>query len=117
MTRLGLGAAAQRVLAVASLCPQIKVGVEAAGHYHRPVVDYRWPPGWEVPGWGVVRVSNYAAALGDPNRWPAAKTYAHGLKGRGKRGGVIACALAHRANRIAHALVRDHAVYDPARWS
>lgn len=361
MTCLGLGAAAQRVLAVASLCPQIKVGVEAAGHYHRPVVDYRWPPGWEVlelnpahvaeqrrvmgrrrvktdgidleaitelvlagrgrvvgerevligelaawaqhrsrrvatrtatknqllaqldrafpgltlalpdvlgtkigrlvaaeftdparlsglgvnrlirfaaardvqlrrpvaerviaaakdalptrdavvarrvlaadvalltdldtgiadadaelarllpsspfstltsvPGWGVVRVSNYAAALGDPNRWPgykqiyrasglspmqyesahkrrdgsisregsvalrralidlgiglwltepAAKTYAHGLKGRGKRGGVIACALAHRANRIAHALVRDHAVYDPARWS
>lgn len=108
MTRLGLGAAAQRVLAVASLCPQIKVGVEAAGHYHWPVV---------VPGWGVVRVSNYAAALGDPNRWPAAKAYAHGLKGRGKRGGVIACALAHRANRIAHALVRDHAVYDPARWS
>jgi transposase len=121
-----------------------------------------------VPGWGVVRVSNYAAALGDPNRWPgskqiyrasglspmqyesahkrrdgsisregsvalrralidlgmglwltepAAKSYAHGLKGRGKRGGVIACALAHRANRIAHALVRDHAVYDPARWN
>lgn len=361
MTRSGLGAAAQRVLAVASSCPQIKVGVEAAGHYHRPVVDYRWPAGWEVlelnpahvaeqrrvmgrrrvktdaidleaitelmlagrgrvigerevligemaawaqhrsrrvvtrtatknqllaqldrafpgltlalpdvlgtkigrlvaaefadparlsglgvnrlihfaaargvqlrrplaerliaaakdalptrdavvarrvlaadvslltdldtgiadaeaelarllpsspfstltsvPGWGVVRVSNYAAALGDPNRWPGskqiyrasglspmqyesahqrrdgsisregsvalrralidlgiglwlteptAKAYAHGLKNRGKRGGVIACALAHRANRIAHAMVRDHAVYDSARWS
>jgi transposase len=361
MTRLGLGAAVQRVLAVASLCPQVKVGVEAAGHYHRPVMDYRWPPGWEVlelnpahvaeqrrvmgrrrvktdgidleaitelilagrgrvigqrdvligemaawaqhrsrrvatrtatknqllaqldrtfpgltlalpdvlgtkigrlvaaeftdparlsglgvnrlirfaaardvqlrrpvaerliaaakdalptrdavvarrvlaadmalltdldtgiaaaeaelarllpsspfstltsvPGWGVVRVSNYAAALGDPKRWPgpkqiyrasglspmqyesahkrrdgsisregsvalrralidlgiglwltepAAKTYAHRLKDRGKRGGVIACALAHRANRIAHALVRDHTVYDPARWN
>jgi transposase len=121
-----------------------------------------------VPGWGVVRVSNYAAALGDPARWPgpkqiyrasglspmqyesagkrrdgsisregsvalrralidlgiglwltepAAKSYAHGLKDRGKRGGVIACALAHRANRIAHALVRDHAVYNPARWT
>ena len=121
-----------------------------------------------VPGWGVVRASNYAAALGDPARWPghkqiyrasglspmqyesagkrrdgsisregsvalrralidlgmglwltepAAKTYAHGLKDRGKRGGVIACALAHRATRIAHALVRDHAVYDPHRWS
>jgi transposase len=361
MTRSGLGAATQRVLAVGSSCPQIKVGVEAAGHYHRPVVDYRWPSGWEVlelnpahvaeqrrvmgrrrvktdgidleaitelmlagrgrvigerevligevaawaqhrsrrvatrtstknqllaqldrafpgltlalpdvlgtkigrlvaaefadparlsalgvsrlirfaaardvqvrrpvaerlvaaakdalptrdavvarrvlasdvalladldarivdaetelarllplspfttltsvPGWGVVRVSNYAAALGDPDRWPgpkqiyrasglspmqyesagkrrdgsisregsvalrralidlgiglwltepAAKSYAHGLKDRGKRGGVIACALAHRANRIAHALVRDHAVYNPARWS
>ena len=121
-----------------------------------------------VPGWGVVRVANYAAALGDPAQWPgprqiyrasglspmqyesahkrrdgsisregsvalrralidlgmglwltepAAKTYAQGLKARGKRGGVIACALAHRATRIAHALVRDHAVYDVARWS
>ncbi len=121
-----------------------------------------------VPGWAVVRVSNYAAALGDPHRWPsprqiyrasglspmqyesahkrrdggisregsvalrralidlgiglwlnesAAKSYAHGLKDRGKPGGVIACALAHRANRIAYALVRDHAVYEPACWT
>jgi transposase len=23
-----------------------------------------------VPGWGVVRVANYAGALGDPDRWP-----------------------------------------------
>ena len=36
------------MLAVGPSCPQVKVGVEAAGHYHRPVVDYRWPPGWEV---------------------------------------------------------------------
>lgn len=121
-----------------------------------------------VPGWGVVRVSNYAAALGDPQRWPgprqiyrasglspmqyesarkrrdggisregsvalrralidlgiglwlnepAAKDYAHGLKDRGKRGGIIACALAHRANRITHALVRNHATYEPSRWA
>jgi len=121
-----------------------------------------------VPGWAVVRVSNYAAALGDPQRWPgsrqiyrasglspmqyesahkrrdgaisregsvalrralidlgiglwlnepAAKTYAHQLKGRGKHGGIVACALAHRANRIAHALVRDHTTYDPTRWA
>lgn len=120
-----------------------------------------------VPGWGVVRAANYAAALGDPSRWPgprqiyrasglsptqyesahkrrdggisregsvalrralidlglglwltepAAKAYAGGLKARGKRGGVISCALAHRATRIAHALVRDHAAYNPARW-
>lgn len=47
---------------------------------------------------------------------PAAKAYAAGLKARGKRGGVIACALAHRATRIAHALVRDQRPYDPARW-
>ena len=121
-----------------------------------------------VPGWGVVRVSNYAAALGDPSRWPgprqvyraaglspmqyesagkrrdgtisregsvvlrralidlgiglwltepAAKTYARGLKDRGKHGGIIACALAHRATRIAHALVRDHTSYDATRWT
>ena len=121
-----------------------------------------------VPGWAVVRVSNYAAALGDPQRWPgprqiyrasglspmqyesahkrrdgrisregsvalrralidlgiglwlnepAAKNYAKGLKARGKHGGVVACALAHRANRIAHALVRDHATYEPTRWA
>jgi transposase len=121
-----------------------------------------------VPGWGVVRVANYAAALGDPNRWPgprqiyraaglspmqyesagkrrdgtisregsvalrralidlgmglwvqdpAAKAYAAGLKSRGKRGGIIGCALAHRATRIAYALVRDHARYDPSRWN
>jgi transposase len=121
-----------------------------------------------VPGWGVVRVANYAGALGDPTRWPgprqiyraaglspmqyesagkrrdgrisregsvalrralidlglglwlsdpAAKTYAAGLKSRGKHGGIITCALAHRATRIAYALVRDHASYNPARWS
>lgn len=121
-----------------------------------------------VPGWGVVRVSNYAAALGDPDRWPgprqiyraaglspmqyesagkrrdgtisregsvalrralidlgiglwlsdpAAKAYAGELKSRGKPGGIIGCALAHRATRIANALVRDHATYNPSRWA
>jgi transposase len=48
---------------------------------------------------------------------PAGKAYAAGLKARGKRGGIIACALAHRATRIAHALVRDQRPYDPARWA
>jgi transposase len=121
-----------------------------------------------TPGWGIVRASNYAAAVGDPTRWPghrqlyrasglsptqyesagkrrdgsisregsvelrralidlgiglwhsdpAAKTYAAGLRGRGKHGGVIACALANRANRIAFAMVRDHTGYDSTRWT
>ena len=48
---------------------------------------------------------------------PAAKAHAAGLRARGKRGPVIACAMAHRANRIAFALVRDQAGYDPARWA
>ncbi|MDR6505847.1 transposase [Arthrobacter oryzae] len=45
------------------------------------------------------------------------RAYAAALKERGKDGGVIACAMAHRANRIAYALVRDQAAYDPARWA
>lgn len=47
---------------------------------------------------------------------PPSRAYAAGLKARGKHGGVVACAMAHRANRIAYALVRDHAAYDQARW-
>jgi transposase len=47
----------------------------------------------------------------------AAKAYAAELRARGKRGGVIACALANRANRIAYALVRDQRPYDPSCWA
>lgn len=47
----------------------------------------------------------------------SSRSYAAGLKARGKNGGVIGCALAHRANRIAYAMVRDHATYDPTRWA
>ena len=47
---------------------------------------------------------------------PAARAYVASLRARGKPGGVIATALAHRANRIAYALVRDQATYDPTRW-
>jgi transposase len=46
----------------------------------------------------------------------AAGAYAASLRERGKPGGVIATALAHRANRIAYALVRDQAGYDADRW-
>jgi transposase len=47
---------------------------------------------------------------------PAARQHATALRARGKTGLVIACAMAHRANRIAFALVRDQAVYDVTRW-
>lgn len=45
-----------------------------------------------------------------------AKRYGQALRARGKKGGVITCAMANRGNRIAFALVRDHATYDPDRW-
>ncbi|WP_197687803.1 IS110 family transposase [Nocardioides sp. XL1] len=47
---------------------------------------------------------------------PAAKVYGAQLRDRGKKGLVIACAMANRANRIAFALVRDQSTYDPSRW-
>ena len=47
----------------------------------------------------------------------AARRYGVQLRARGKKGAVIACAMAHRANKIAYALVRDHTRYDPARWA
>jgi len=48
---------------------------------------------------------------------PAAKAHGTQLRARGKHGLVIACAMAHRANRIAFALVRDQTAYDPTRWT
>jgi transposase len=51
------------------------------------------------------------------HRDPGARGYAARLRERGKPGGVIACALAHRANKIAYAMVRDCKPYDPNRWA
>jgi len=48
---------------------------------------------------------------------PAARRYGQRLRARGKKSGVIGCAMAHRANKIAYALVRDQAGYDPDRWA
>ena len=48
---------------------------------------------------------------------PAAKAYGRELRARGKKGLVIACAMANRANRIAFALTRDQQPYDPSKWT
>lgn len=48
---------------------------------------------------------------------PPARSYAAGLRERGKPGAIIACALARRANKIAFAMVRDQTPYDPACWA
>ena len=39
------------------------------------------------------------------------------LRGRGKPGAIITCAMGRRANKIAFAMVRDQTPYDPERWS
>lgn len=48
---------------------------------------------------------------------PATRPAVARLRARGKPAGIIACALANRANRIAFAMVRDQVAYDPDRWS
>jgi transposase len=48
---------------------------------------------------------------------PDGRSYAHSLKSRGKPSGIIACAMARRANKIAFAMVRDQTPYDPGHWS
>ncbi|MGV1010703.1 MAG: IS110 family transposase [Dermatophilaceae bacterium] len=121
-----------------------------------------------TPGWGSVRVANYGAAVGDPERWPGhrqlyraagltprlyesagrradghitregsvllrvalvdlgtglwhsetiSRAYGAELRARGKPGGIIITAMAHRANKIAFAMVRDHKTWEPSRWA
>jgi transposase len=121
-----------------------------------------------TPGWGPVRVANYGAAVGDPQRWPghrqlyraagltprlyesaghrtdghitregsvplrvalvdlgmglwhtepASRAYGAELRARGKPGGIIVTAMAHRANKIAFAMVRDQQSWEPCRWA
>jgi transposase len=164
------GAVARRVLATdLGLLAELDTQIEHAERELAALLPAsRYATLSSVPGWGVVRISNYAAALGDPNRWPgpsqiyrasglspmqyesagkrrdgrisregsvalrralidlglglwltepSAKAYAAELKSRGKPGGIIGCALAHRATRIAYALVRDHTIYNPSRWA
>jgi transposase len=51
------------------------------------------------------------------HRDPTAQAYATQLRERGKPGGIIVCALAHRANKIAYAMIRDQEPYDTGRWA
>jgi hypothetical protein len=44
-------ALAQVVVDIGQVLPigaVVKVGIEAAGHYHRPLLNAAWPTGWEV---------------------------------------------------------------------
>jgi transposase len=47
---------------------------------------------------------------------PDFRAYAASLKERGKLGGVIACALGNRANRVAFAMIRDQRLFAAECW-
>jgi transposase len=68
---------------------------------------------------GSVHLRHALLELGQGLRFhdAASRAYAHQLRERGKPGGIIACALAKRASKIAYAMVRDQAPYDPTHWS
>jgi transposase len=61
-----------------------------------------------ISGEGSVHLRRALIELGIGlwQRDPASRAYAHTLRERGKPGGVIACALAYRANKIAFVMVR-----------
>lgn len=48
---------------------------------------------------------------------PPSRAFAAGMRERGKPGGIIATALARRANKIAFSMVRHQTAYDPALWT
>jgi transposase len=75
-------------------------------------------PGTHISKEGKVELRQALLELGIALRSGHVATahYAATLKERGKGPGVVACALAHRANRIAFAMVRDQIPFDSSRW-
>ncbi len=40
------------------------MGIEAAGHYHQPLLDYPWPSGWELVEVNPARVAEQRKIFG-----------------------------------------------------
>ncbi len=81
---------------------------ESAGHRR----DGRISREGSVP----LRVALVDLGIGLWHTEPASRAYGQALRDRGKPGGIIVCAMAHRANKIAYAMVRDQQPWEPARW-
>lgn len=65
----------------------------------------------------TLRVALVDLGLGLWHTEPAARVYGAQLRSRGKPGGIIITAMAHRANRIAFAMVRDQHEWEASRWA
>jgi transposase len=64
-----------------------------------------------------LRVALVDLGLGLWHKEPAARVHGAELRARGKPGAVIVIAMAHRANRIAFAMVRDQQPWNGSRWA
>jgi len=130
------------VSAFATLLSVLGWGTVRVGNYSAAVGDpYRWPGPPQIYRASGLSPMQYESAgkrrdgaisregrvslrralvglgLGLWGSDPAAQTYAATLRARGKKGDIIVCAMAHRANKIAFAMTRDHSAYDPTRWT
>lgn len=65
----------------------------------------------------TLRASLVDLGMGLWHSEPASRSYGAELRGRGKPGGIIVCAMAHRANKIAYAMTRDQQPWEPSRWA
>lgn len=77
MTRAGLAATVTKIEAVVPSEARVRVGVEAAGHYHQPLlVPSSWPAGWELRELNPGHVSEQRRVQG----WRRVKTDAVDLE-------------------------------------
>lgn len=97
---------ASQVYRMAGLVPRL---YESAGRRRERTTISR-------EGKAELRVAIIELGLALRQGHPDFARYARGLEARGKGPGVVACALGHRANRVAFAMVRDQVPFDPERW-
>jgi transposase len=64
-----------------------------------------------------LRVALVDLGIGLWHKEPAARAHGVMLRARGKPGAIIITAMAHRANRIAFAMVRDQHAWEASRWA
>ena len=106
MTAPAVAAVLERVCAVLPAAA-VKVGIEAAGHYHRPLLAAGvWPAGWEVLELSPARVAEQRRVLGrrrvktdaiDLEAITELVLAGHGVAGHGSGG------RGHRAHRVGDA--------------
>jgi transposase len=97
---------AGQVYRLAGLVPKL---YESAG---------RRRPGTQISREGRPELRNAILALGKALRTGHGgfARYARELDARGKEPGVVACALGHKANRVAFAMMRDQTSFEPTKW-
>ena len=82
---------------------------ESAGHRHDGHITRE--------GSVLLRVALVDLGTGLWHSEPISRAYGTDLRARGKPGGIIITALAHRANKIAYAMVRHQQPWEPSRWA